>query len=145
MIWTSAIPYFSEDELACKGTGLLKLDIRFAAALPALRAAWNAPLNPTSVCRAPEHNQAVGGHPHSLHLTENPTHKTYGCMAADFAWRSWPKQRQLEFARLAKKLGWAVGLHDAFVHVDRRRDIGRVPVVFLYGSNWTGFQPDEVF
>lgn len=145
MTWTKALPYFSEGELACKGTGIIRLDSRFAAALPALRLAWGKPLIPTSVCRAPEHNTRVGGHPRSLHLTENPTHPTKGCMAADIAWHHWPEQEQLYFARLAYSLGWSVGLHDSFCHVDRRGDIRMSTAVFLYGGNWTGFNREEVF
>ncbi len=145
MIWTSALPYFSVAELACKGTGVVKLDIRFAAALPALRVAWSRPLIPTSVCRAPIYNEAVRGHPNSLHLTDNPVHPTHGCMAADLAWRDWPERQRLDFARLAHKMGWAVGLHDGFVHVDLRAELGLQPAVFLYGKNWTGFSPKEVF
>jgi hypothetical protein len=148
MIWTSALPYFSEAELACKGTGVIKLDLRFAAALPALRVAWGRPLSPASVCRAPLYNEAVKGHPNSLHLTDNPTHPTHGTMAADIAWRNWPAQQRLQFARLAYSLGWSVGLHDGFCHVDLRKalNLPNLPqAVFLYGSNWSGFSREEVF
>ena len=143
--WTDAIPYFTRAELACKGTGTILLDARFAAHLPALRAAWGKPLVPTSVCRTREHNANVGGHPRSLHLTENPVHPTHGCMAADLAWRDWPTQRKLEFARLAFRMGWAVGLHDGFIHVDRRADVGLRKAVFLYGSEWSApFDKEDV-
>lgn len=148
MTWTQALPYFSESELACKGTGIIRLDSRFAAALPALRLAWGRPLSPISVCRAPLHNEAVKGHPRSLHLTENPVHPTKGCMAADIAWQSWPEQDQLDFARLAYKLGWSVGLHDGFIHVDLRKALNLpnlLQAVFLYGGRWTGFNREEVF
>lgn len=36
----TAIPFFPEHELACKGTGVIKLDPRFAEELPKLREAW---------------------------------------------------------------------------------------------------------
>ena len=144
MIWTSAIPYFSVAELACKGSGIVQLDMRFAATLPALRAAWGKPLTPTSVCRTPEHNARVQGHPRSLHLTENPTHPTHGCMAADIAWRDWPEEDRIAFARLAYRMGWAVGLHDGFCHIDRRKDIGLEKMAFVYGS-WSGFSREEIF
>ncbi len=143
--WTGEIPYFTSKELACKGTGVILLDRRFAAALPHLRVEWGKPLAPTSVCRTPSHNVAVGGHPNSLHLTENPVRNTHGCMAADLAWRGWPTQEKLDFARLAYRLGWAVGLHEGFVHVDLRRHVGLPKVVFLYGA-WSGaFSPADVF
>jgi len=142
-MWTGALPYFSESELACKSTGVVRLDRRFAAALPALRAKWDKPLVLTSVCRTPEHNTRVGGHPRSLHLTDNPAHDTEGTMAADIAWRDWPQAEQLQFARVAYCMGWSVGLHDGFCHIDRRYDIELPKAVFLYGT-WSGFSRDEV-
>lgn len=142
--WDKALPYFTENELRCKGTGVILLDLRFAAALPALRAAWGLPLSPTSVCRAPSHNASVGGHPRSLHLTQNPHHPTSGTMAADLAWRGWEPSAQLRLARMAYRMGWSVGLHDGFIHIDRRAEIGLQRAVFLYGE-WSGnFGHDEV-
>jgi len=73
-----------------------------------------------------------------------PVHDTLGSMAADLKWRGWPETDQLALARLAWRLGWAVGLHDGFIHVDRRADIGLAKRVFLYGE-WSGFSPEEVF
>lgn len=144
---TTAIPYFSESELRCKGTGVIKLDPRFADALPKLREAWGGPLVPNSVCRTPAHNAREGGHPRSLHLTDNPHWPTLGTMGADIRWRGWEPARQLAFARVAWGLGWSVGLHDGFCHVDRRADL-KLPnlpqAVFLYGT-WTGsFNRDDV-
>jgi len=144
MIWTEALPYFPKHELACRSTGIIKLDLRFAAALPALRMAAGRSLTPTSVCRTPAHNKASGGHPNSLHLTENPVRNTNGTMAADLAWRMWPTDEKLAFARLAWKMGWAVGLHDGFIHVDRRAEIGLPQSVFLYGTWSNAFSPEAV-
>lgn len=141
LTWNHALPYFTKQELACKGSGVVHLDIRFAVALPALRQAWGRPLTPTSVCRTPSHNEAVGGHPRSLHLTGNPYHPTNGCMAADFVW---PNDK-LAFARIAWSMGWAVGLHDAFIHVDRRGDIGLQKRVFLYGQWSAPFDREDIF
>lgn len=137
MSWTGALPFFSESELKCKGSGVIKLNREFAAMLPALRVAWGRPLTVNSVCRTPAHNQSVGGHPRSLHLTDNPTHDTQGTAAADIAWRGWSTANQLAFARLAFRMSFAVGLHDGFCHVDWRRCVGLPPVVFLYGT-WAG-------
>jgi hypothetical protein len=137
---TTRIEFFSESELACKGTGVIKLDPRFAAALPELRRAWDKGLTPNSICRTPAHNAAVKGNPNSLHMTENAKWPTLGTMAADISWRGWPVAEQLRFARLAWKMGWAVGLHNGFCHVDRRADLGLPELpqsVFLYGE-WSG-------
>lgn len=136
---TVAIDFFSAKELACKGTGVIKLDPRFAVALPELRRVWGKSLSPNSVCRTPEHNAKVGGNPNSLHMTENSKWPTLGTMAADISWRGWAVEEQLKFARLAWSKGWAVGLHNGFCHVDRRADLGLPNLlqnVFLYGKDW---------
>lgn len=134
---TTAIKYFPVHELSCKGAGVIKLDPEFARELPLLREEWGGALTPTSVCRTPQHNKAVGGHPSSLHLTDNPKHKTLGTCAADIAWRSWTKERKLAFARLAWRRGWSVGLHNGFCHIDRRNIAGLAQHCFLYGT-WSG-------
>jgi hypothetical protein len=152
---TTAIEFFSQAELECKGsrkdnapgTGVIKLDPRFAAALPELRRAWNKPLTPNSICRTPEHNVKVGGNPNSLHMTENAKWPTIGTMAADISWRGWPVEEQLAFARVAWGMGWAIGLHNGFCHVDRRADLGlpNLPQsVFLYGEWDAKFGRDDI-
>lgn len=143
-VWTEAIPYFPKSQLACKGSGIIKLDIRFAVMLPLLREKWGKPLTPSSVCRTPAHNKAEGGHPNSLHLTENPVHKTYGTMAADIRWADWKVEEQLRFAKLAYSLGFSVGLHRSFCHVDLRAVTGLPQSVFLYGAWTDAFKPSEV-
>jgi hypothetical protein len=144
---TTAIEFFSEKELACKGTGVVKLDPRFADALPKFRRAWGKGITANSVCRTPEHNAKVGGNPNSLHMTENPKWPTLGTMAIDCSWRGWSKDEQLRFARLAWSMGWAVGLHNGFCHIDRRADLGlpNLPQsVFLYGEWDNRFNKDEI-
>jgi hypothetical protein len=156
---TTAIEFFSQAELECKGsrkieggtgkpgTGIIKLDPRFAAALPELRRAWGKSLNPNSICRTPEHNAKVGGNPNSLHMTENAKWPTIGTMAADISWRGWPVEEQLAFARVAWGMGWAIGLHNGFCHVDRRADLGlpNLPQsVFLYGEWANNFNRDDI-
>lgn len=134
---TRPIQYFPAHECACKGTGVIKMDPYFADAMPRLREAWGEPLTPNSICRTPEHNARERGHPRSLHLTDNPVWPTVGAMAADIRWRDWHRAEKLRFARLAWSMGWAVGLHDSFCHVDRRGDLdhpGLPRRVFLYGT-----------
>lgn len=144
MSWTDAIPYMTRRELACQGTGKIRLDKRFACHFLFLRVTWGEPLYPNSVCRTPDHNASVGGHPRSLHLTKNPVHPTDGTMAADIRWRNWSTERKLQFCRLAWRLGWSIGLHDGFVHIDRRKDCGLEQRSFLYGE-WSGsFDTEDV-
>lgn len=136
---TTAIEFFSSEELACKGSGVIRLDPRFATALVELRRAWGKPLSPSSVCRTPKHNASLkDAHPTSLHLTENPKWPTFGTMACDIKWREWSLQDQLDFAKLALSRGWRVGLHNGFCHLDRLLDIApESKKVFLYGT-YTG-------
>ena len=140
--WEDAIPYFTRSELACKAPGYthdstegLRLDLRFAIALPVLRQQWDRPLILTSVCRTPDYNESVGGHVRSLHLTENPVHPVDGTMAGDVWWGDWGQSDQLAFSALAISLGWSVGLNTQFIHVDRRYDFGLSQKVFKY-DNW---------
>jgi len=136
MIWTDEIPFFPKTELQCKcGCEIVRLDRRFAVALSNLRLEWNRPLTPTSVCRCPKHNVAVGGHLNSMHLTMNARHHgLYGTAAADISWRNWSTQDKQQFYNLARSLKFACGLHDGFLHVDRRIDVGLPPTTFLYGT-----------
>lgn len=142
--WTEAIPYFPKSQLACKGSGVVKLDIRFAVMLPLLRLRWGKVLTPSSVCRTPAHNAAEKGHPNSLHLTENPKHNTDGTAAADIRWADWGASEQLRFARLAYSLGFSVGLHRSFCHIDLRSIAGLPQAVFLYGTWTNAFSPNDV-
>jgi hypothetical protein len=135
--WTAALPYFPEHELRDSHDGTIRLDVRFAAALPELRFAWGRPLYPTSICRTPNTNAAVGGHPRSLHLTDNPLHPTEGTMAGDLYWEDWALDQQERFYHLAWDRGWSCGLHPTFVHVDLRVAIGLEQRTFHYPA-WDG-------
>jgi len=128
----------------CPSTGVIRLDYSMAIELPRLRYLINKPLSPTSVCRTPERNLKVKGHPRSLHLTENPVHPTGGCMAADLYQLDWDSELRLRFARLCWSLGWSIGLEDRFIHVDRRVDIGLRQTVYTYDGRWHGFDPERV-
>lgn len=137
-VWAEPIPFFTARELACRHCGVIKMDERFAAALPYLRLTWGRPLKLTSVCRCPEHNKAVGGHPNSMHMTVNPRHPLLaGTAAADIYWKDWNPKDQEKFYNHALSLGWACGLHNTFLHVDRRVAANLPPITFLYGE-WNG-------
>ena len=144
MSWDKALPNFTRRELACPKTGIILLDMNFAVAYPYLRHQWGDALYPNSVCRSPEHNEAIDGHPRSLHLIDNPVHPTDGAMAADNQWRNWRSARKLRFAQLAWRLGWSLGLHDGFIHIDRRVDVGLPQKVFTYNEWASPFTEKEI-
>lgn len=131
------IPFFTYDELKCKGSGLVRLDPRFADGLVDLRRTVGYPLDPSSVCRNPAHNRKVRGHKRSLHLTEPYHDKLDGTCAADLKWRSWNTAKKLAFCKVAWAKGWSIGLHVAFVHIDMRILAGLRQHIFLYGR-WEG-------
>ncbi|MBW6494149.1 MAG: DUF882 domain-containing protein [Burkholderiaceae bacterium] len=61
-------PNFSPAEIACRGTGALKLDTEAMDRLQALRDALAKPMLVLSGYRSPAHNRAVGGAPASKHM-----------------------------------------------------------------------------
>jgi zinc D-Ala-D-Ala carboxypeptidase len=61
-------PNFSPAEIACRGTGQLKLHPEALDKLQALRDRLGKPLIIRSAYRSPEHNRAVGGAPASKHM-----------------------------------------------------------------------------
>ncbi len=61
-------PTFSPAEIACRGTGQLKLHPEALDKLQALRDRLGKPLIIRSAYRSPEHNRAVGGAPRSKHM-----------------------------------------------------------------------------
>jgi zinc D-Ala-D-Ala carboxypeptidase len=61
-------PHFSPGEIACRGTGQLKLHPEAMDKLQALRDRLGKPLIVRSAYRSPEHNRAVSGAPRSKHM-----------------------------------------------------------------------------
>ncbi|MCP1675486.1 hypothetical protein J2T57_002636 [Natronocella acetinitrilica] len=122
---------FSEDELKCKGSGLVALAPNFAQRLLLLRLQLDEPMIVNSCCRSAARNRAVGGHPRSLHVYDESHWETGGCCAIDIGTRDAAYRARL--IRLALDTGWSVGLHAAFVHLDRRSDYTGMPqAVFPY-------------
>lgn len=135
MIITKPFSKFTAKELRCKGSGVILIDKRFADKITEFRELiWCKPINPSSVCRTPEHNKAVDGHPTSFHLTVNPKHKTFGTAAMDCKWNEMSTKEKLEFAKLAYQHGFSVGLHKLFCHLDLRTITGLPQHCFLYGE-----------
>lgn len=126
-------PNFSPDELACKGTGILRMSDDFLDRLQTLRRALNRPMIITSGCRSSAHNKAVGGHPRSLHVCDEPYHPGQdGALAVDVAATDGAQRGDL-FAR-AWYLGWSIGWNArrGFLHLDRRDVVGLPQTTFDY-------------
>jgi len=122
---------FTRAELACRRRGGLRLAPGFAEALVALRLAFGRPMRVTSCCRSAAHNRAIGGHPRSLHVFDEPAHETGGTVAIDIAIPDGGYARALAGAALER--GWSVGVARGFLHLDRRDLAGLAPALFGYG------------
>ncbi len=113
--------YFSDNELKCKcGCGLLKLAPAFKEHLNQLREEFGLPMHPTSCCRCSKHNKAIGGHKKSLHVGDNPYHKTGGACAVDLDISKYSKDEREQLIFLAGCNKWSVGLGKTFLHLDLR-------------------------
>ncbi len=124
------IMLFSHDELACRTTGEARLAEGFASELTRLRVAFGRAMIVTSCCRSKEHNQALGGHPRSLHVYDEPHHKVDGTAAIDIATPD--PLYYWELLSHALRLGWSVGASKTFLHLDRRDFAGLFPGAFGY-------------
>lgn len=115
-------PNFTPAELACRGTGRLKVDADALDKLQALRDRLGKPLIVTSAYRSPEHNKAVGGASGSQHLQG----RAYDVMMTN--------HDPVDFEREARAVGFTGfgfyppknGGHN-FIHVDTgpKREWGR--------------------
>jgi hypothetical protein len=127
----TALPHFTESELACPLTGEIRLADGFGEALEALRVAFDKPMPLSSACRSQAHNAALPGHPHSLHMIDNPHWATGGCCAVDVAISNTQMRALLVQKALEKQ--WSVGVASNFIHLDLRgRYLGLPQVLFHY-------------
>jgi zinc D-Ala-D-Ala carboxypeptidase len=126
-------PHFSKDELSCRcGCGLAQFQPGFLDRLEELRAAYGKPMRITSACRCASHNARVSPQAplKSLHIGDKetrPGHK--GTLAVDVAVAGADKGG---IVAEAWRRGWSVGWNKAFVHLDRRVDIGMPQTTFEY-------------
>jgi len=120
---------FTRTELQCKcGCNSLVLAEGFAENLRQLRELFKQPMIINSCCRCPRNNAVVGGADMSYHLTNNAISK--GTCAIDIARRGYDYDSSL--IQWALSLGWSVGLHKRFIHIDRRVDYGQPAVIYHY-------------
>lgn len=120
--------YFSDDELKCKGSGIVKLDPRFEKALLDFRIKWDKPMRVNSCCRSLSHNKNIGGASRSYHLFEGVDDGRMGTLAIDI--RVSNGQKRKDMIELAWSLGWSIGEYRTFIHMDRRIDVGAKQIKF---------------
>jgi len=102
-------PNFSPAEIACRGTGALRVDADALDRLQALRDRLGAPLIVTSAYRSPEHNARVGGAKASRHLAGQ---------AFDISMANHDPAAFVAAARVAGFTGIGTYPRSNFVHVD---------------------------
>lgn len=125
------MPYFTKDELVCKGSCKIFLAEGFADKLLILREQFNQPMVVTSCCRSFEYNAKIGGAKNSFHIYDHPTRKPAGTAAIDIAVGNGTARGKL--INLAWSLGWNIGIHKNFLHLDRRSDYTNMQqIVFVY-------------
>ncbi|WP_127110266.1 YcbK family protein [Pararhodobacter zhoushanensis] len=115
-------PSFSPAEIACRGTGALKINTEAMDALQRLRNRLAKPLIVLSAYRSPEHNRAVGGAPASRHMQGT---------AFDIAMSNHDPVAFEQAARAMGFLGFGYYPRSGFMHIDlgpARSWGGRFPV-----------------
>lgn len=120
-------PHFRPSELACKGSGSLKIDPASLDKLEELRATIGKPLRILSAYRSPAHNRKVGGATNSQHLAA----KAFDVMQKDLD----PAQF-VAAAILAGFTGFGFYPDQGFIHIDTgpARSWG----------NWPGLDLDKI-
>ncbi|MGI3212841.1 YcbK family protein [Roseovarius tibetensis] len=102
-------PDFSPAEIACRGTGELKLHPEALDTLQALRDRLGKPLIVNSGYRSPEHNRAVGGATRSKHMDGT---------AFDISMANHDPEAFERAAREVGFLGFGTYPRSNFIHVD---------------------------
>lgn len=102
-------PSFSPAEIACRGTGAIKINTEAMDKLQALRDRLGKPLIVRSAYRSPEHNRAVGGAPASKHMQGT---------AFDVAMANHDPAAFEATARAVGFLGFGYYPRSGFMHID---------------------------
>jgi len=102
-------PNFSPAEIACRGTGQIKLHPEALDKLQTLRERLGKPLIVRSAYRSPEHNRAVGGAKASKHMDGT---------AFDIAMSNHDPMKFAEAARAVGFLGFGTYPRSGFMHID---------------------------
>ena len=116
-------PHFSDAELACHHCGVNGCQQELVDALEALRAIAGVPIKVNDAYRCPEHNAAVGGAPHSEHMTG---------IAADIVIEGMSPEEMYHAAQQVPAIkGIGVANRQGYIHVDTRT----APARWCYGIN----------
>lgn len=111
--------YFTREEIACKcGCGFDSMDVETLRLADEAREFEGAPITPSSGCRCPSHNRAVGGSSKSQHVQAR---------AMDLPSRDPAALYNYLDSKYPDKYG--LGLYDTFVHIDTKTGAAR---------RWTG-------
>lgn len=102
-------PSFSPAEIACRGTGAIKIKTEAMDKLQSLRNRLGKPLIVRSGYRSPSHNLAVGGAPASKHMQGT---------AFDIAMSNHDPVAFAEAARAVGFLGFGTYPRSGFMHID---------------------------
>ena len=102
-------PSFSPAEIACRGTGAIKINTEAMDKLQSLRNRLGEPLIVRSAYRSPTHNRAVGGAPASKHMLGT---------AFDIAMSNHDPVAFAEAARAVGFLGFGTYPRSGFMHID---------------------------
>ena len=102
-------PSFSPAEIACRGTGAIKISAEAMDKLQALRNRLGKPLIVRSGYRSPSHNRAVGGAPASKHMLGT---------AFDIAMSNHDPAAFEAAARAVGFLGFGYYPRSGFMHID---------------------------
>jgi hypothetical protein len=102
-------PSFSPAEIACRGTGAIKINTEAMDKLQSLRNRLGKPLIVRSGYRSPSHNRAVGGAPASKHMQGT---------AFDIAMSNHDPVAFMAAARAVGFLGFGTYPRSGFMHID---------------------------
>jgi len=102
-------PSFSPAEIACRGTGAIKINTEALDKLQTLRNRLGKPLILRSAYRSPEHNRAVDGAPRSKHMDGT---------AFDIAMANHDPAAFEAAARAVGFLGFGTYPRSGFIHID---------------------------
>lgn len=139
--WSGVYPwkkYFTPEEIACRGSGRIRVESDVMDALYVLRLKYGKPMHILSGCRSSAYNDEIYKRQGlesraSFHVYDNDYDRGQkGCMAFDVA--ALDGRDRGELFSLAWGLGWSIGWNSArgFLHLDLRTKIGWRQTTFGY-------------